>query len=884
MPTGLPKSSEVIPPRSAFGFVRPLPTARTDETAAEATRLVSVPRERDRWDRLFPSTAGLNEPGSSYQVNGLQFGNYIIQERIGRGGMGAVFRAVDIRLDRVVALKVLAPEYTRDPASVQRFQNEARAAAKLDHDTIARVFSSGEDSGQQYIAFEYVAGTNLREMIQNRGSLTVPETVSILLQMADALRYTSAANVVHRDIKPSNIIVTAAGRAKLVDLGLARQTQLPGEELTVHGTTLGTFDYISPEQSVDPRNVDVRSDIYSLGCTAYHMLTGEPPYPQGTMIQKVMDHHAMKMPDPQAKNPLVPLVLSRIIQKMMASQVEARYQRPEDLIRDLTPLAQAYGIAIRPGELNSPSTTRWSWSEFRGWILAAGILLAVGVLASWPPTEPQPTSSPERPAMELAAVAAIPPAAEAHRAATGGGTNDSPSESPAVDHSVVGGFKSGAIWGNNNVSAAPVLGQLATVGSSGSRMTSEGPSPTASPPIEENRFWIAESALGEAHGDQEKSYPTLEAACLDAPDNSTIELRYDGAAPPQRPIRIEGKSLRIRAESGRRPTLTFEAPGVVGLSVTPQMITVTSGGLTLFDIDLIFRVPRGRAANRWSLFSLQHAKNLTLRGVSVTLENAQRQQPATVFEIRSASATGTDRLMPDGMMKGPIQIQISQSIFRGEADGFRMDESIELQVDMSHVAWGLAGVLIGIDTRERVQMATMSEPVAVRVVLNNVTAVLENGLAQMTAGEALSAPVLRVESENSLISMLRADQALVTMSGPLEMRDWQERLHWQGSHNYLDVTGSWWEISAQRSLSMPNRRYNAADWDLQWNSMGGTIIDRNVYESSEPWENAVFHEIEAEAFHLYSQPGVYKAPEGADGRHAGIDWSQPRLPKRFPDL
>ena len=261
---------------------------------------------RDRWDRLFPSTSGVQDAGSSLNVAGLRLGAYLIQERIGRGGMGAVFRASDLRLDRIVALKILAPEYTRDPACVQRFQNEARAAAKLDHENIARVFASGEDGGQQYIAFEYVSGTNVRDMILQRGTLTSAETVNYVLQMAESLRHTSAAGVVHRDIKPSNIIITPAGRAKLVDLGLARHRTVGEDDLTVHGTTLGTFDYISPEQALDPRNVDVRSDLYSLGCTAYHMLTGEPPYNRGSMFQKVLDHHTTEVPDASSRNPLVP--------------------------------------------------------------------------------------------------------------------------------------------------------------------------------------------------------------------------------------------------------------------------------------------------------------------------------------------------------------------------------------------------------------------------------------------------------------------------------------------------------------------------------------------------------------------------------------------------
>jgi serine/threonine-protein kinase len=212
---------------------------------------------------------------------GVELGHFSIIERIRSGGMGAVFRARDMRLNRVVALKILPPALSRDTLIVQRFKNEAQAAAQLDHENIARVFYVGEEQGLHFIAFEYVTGINVRELIQQQGQIPVGDALNYALQMASALVHTAAQGVVHRDIKPSNIIITPAGRAKLVDLGLARKENRDEEEvdLTMAGTTLGTFDYISPEQARDPRTADVRSDIYSLGCTLYHMLTGAPPYP-----------------------------------------------------------------------------------------------------------------------------------------------------------------------------------------------------------------------------------------------------------------------------------------------------------------------------------------------------------------------------------------------------------------------------------------------------------------------------------------------------------------------------------------------------------------------------------------------------------------------------
>ncbi len=329
---------------------------------------------------MFP----MDESGSSPRMaSGILLGHFRIEEEIGRGGMGAVFRAVDTRLQRVVALKVLAPSQASDQSSIDRFHNEAQAAVRLDHDNIARVYYVGEDQSVFFIAFEFVHGTNVRDLIRSRGTLSLAETINYGLQIAQALKHTDAAGVVHRDIKPSNIIITPAGRAKLVDLGLARKHDPDAsKDLTVDGTTLGTFDYISPEQARSPRDVDVRSDIYSLGCTLYHMLTGEPPYPRGTMLQKLLDHQGKDTPDASTRNPRVPPELSAVVRRMMAADPEDRYGSPDELIHDLSIVA--HGLGLRPvfteNQLWSLPVHRGLptlWESYRGWILTLGLLLAV---------------------------------------------------------------------------------------------------------------------------------------------------------------------------------------------------------------------------------------------------------------------------------------------------------------------------------------------------------------------------------------------------------------------------------------------------------------------------------------------------------------------------
>lgn len=342
------------------------------------------------WVRLFPSEVDYQDPALVPAPAGLLLGHFQIEARIGAGGMGAVFHAMDTRLQRGVALKILSPSLSRDETAVQRFQNEARAAARLDHENIARVYFIGEEQGLHFIAFEFITGTNLRELIRERGRIEPNEAVNFVLQIASALRHTSANGVVHRDIKPSNIIITPSGRAKLVDLGLARkENSESAPDLTLAGTTLGTFDYISPEQAKDPRNVDVRSDIYSLGCTLYHMLTGEPPYPEGTVLKKLLDHQSGEPPDPAKKNRRVSDDLSLVCRKMMASDPKRRYQTPDQLIHDLMLIAGSLGLrGISPEGLiwlKSNRSMSDFWRQNVGVIAMAALLIVIVVGVGWFP-------------------------------------------------------------------------------------------------------------------------------------------------------------------------------------------------------------------------------------------------------------------------------------------------------------------------------------------------------------------------------------------------------------------------------------------------------------------------------------------------------------------
>ncbi len=348
------------------GQPEPNPLVEPTEFDPEKTviRQVEILRESAMQTRPV-SLVGFRQTAS--QLISQQLDHFLIESLVGTGGMGAVFRGRDTKLDREVAIKVV-PIADRGAEAMRRFRVEAQSAAKLDHPNIARVYYVGETEYWSYIVFEFVEGTNLRELVVKKGHLSIDDAVCLTRQVAEALQHAYERKVVHRDIKPSNILVTQSGQAKLVDMGLARTTELDKStnDLTASGVTLGTFDYISPEQAQDPRQADVRSDIYSLGCTLYFLLTAQPPFPDGTAIQKLL-LHGTKMPeDPRLFRSDISDSMIAILRKMLAKKPSDRYQEPMDLIHDLRTLAELEGLvwaSSSDNTANLPAAAQRTWLE-----------------------------------------------------------------------------------------------------------------------------------------------------------------------------------------------------------------------------------------------------------------------------------------------------------------------------------------------------------------------------------------------------------------------------------------------------------------------------------------------------------------------------------------
>jgi eukaryotic-like serine/threonine-protein kinase len=324
-----------------------------------------------------------------YQVNALfagkgrqlVIGSYVIQERLGEGGMGQVFKARQQGTNNVVALKVIRQERVANPVAVSRYYREVQAATKMQHPNIVRTYDAGQADGTYYLAMEYIKGVDLSGYVKHRGPLPVRQACQFLAQAAGGLQHIHEHNLVHRDIKPGNLFLEEVASAvdnaapgkqstslqlrsalrapgsahyqlRILDLGLARisEEDISGEHagkiaLTQEGAVMGTADYMAPEQARDCRAADIRSDIYSLGCTFYFALTGHVPFPGGSAIEKIL-HHQLDEPVMLEKfRPDLPAPVRAILRRMMAKPPADRFQTPAEVVAAVEPLCDDDGPA-----------------------------------------------------------------------------------------------------------------------------------------------------------------------------------------------------------------------------------------------------------------------------------------------------------------------------------------------------------------------------------------------------------------------------------------------------------------------------------------------------------------------------------------------------------
>jgi serine/threonine protein kinase len=314
---------------SLIRALRPLPSTATQDPALGA---LAAGAKALAW-----RAAPVETPDNRFRA-GQQFGEYELLEPIALGGMGWVFKARHRRMNRIVAIKTIAPALSRQPEAAARFQREVEVLARLSHPHIVAAHDAFDHDSGRFLVMEYVEGHSVAQRVRDNGPLSIEQAVALLLQAARGLAQAHAAGIVHRDVKPGNLLLDANGTLKILDLGLARLTMpesTPVDPLTGGSVVMGTAAYMAPEQALDPRSADARADIYSLGCTLHFLLTGAPPHEGESVLATLLAHREADIPSLSRKRSDCPPPLDALFRRMLAKRPEERPASMAEVVRDL---------------------------------------------------------------------------------------------------------------------------------------------------------------------------------------------------------------------------------------------------------------------------------------------------------------------------------------------------------------------------------------------------------------------------------------------------------------------------------------------------------------------------------------------------------------------
>jgi predicted Ser/Thr protein kinase len=696
---------------------------RSGEPSAEAPTVIRT-RTPGFSSPKSPVEGAKRLPG--IELVGVELDHYRLEQLIGGGGMGSVYRGIDLDLGRTVAVKVISAVANSSDA-LRRFKTEAQNAARLDHDNIARVYYVGETEDWNYIVFEYIEGENLRERVIRSGPLSIEDVLLYAAQVSEALDHAWERNVVHRDIKPSNIVVQPNGTVKLVDMGLARlqRADATADEITASEVILGTFDYISPEQAKNPRSADVRSDLYSLGCTMYFLLTGSPPFPRDSALQKLLSHTGEAPPDPCDLRPDLDPAVTVLVHRLMAKDPDRRFQTPREFTAQLILLSTELSIPLGGRKtrlwVERPTADRMLWHAHVAWVVPLTILFCVvGGLyltrsaesVSWQ----LPVYRPALPSLDDSDVDGDVSDVDRPDAAAADPLDTDPETAPENEDGEAVHARDEPMprdGGDSSTggTAAPSRGEASTADDTDSENSSQPTDPTEDPTDSSDRPELpagvdsTSSGRGTEESDPDVALDVdrvivvsdeppldeeldlwrtdLATAIRLANENPTvsrIELRYDGPR-IQQPSRVANKrDLTIAAADGYAPSVLF-SPELDNALGTKHMLEISGAHVSWEDIPVRMTLPELEPANGWAIFALREGKSLDVARSTLTIENRDANGIVWHYNVSAFLLANAD-MQPvrvpgedDPMAQSRSAIRISACIIRGQATLLRLEKA-----------------------------------------------------------------------------------------------------------------------------------------------------------------------------------------------------------------